>query len=167
MTDTIKKHLSSTQITESPTGTREAGRTSPPLPTDSQEQPSRPNTEVLEKAVRRRFTADYKRRILSEADACTEPGGIGKLLRREGLYSSNLTNWRSQRNQGIRDGLSRSRGRKPQEKNLLADENTRLQKEIQRLHKRLMQAQTIIDVQKKLSQLLGMNDSPVYDGRPS
>jgi transposase-like protein len=114
-------------------------------------------SEVLEKAARRRFTADYKQRILTEADACTEAGEIGKLLRREGLYSSHLAKWRAQREEAILEGLSKTRGRKAIEKNPLAEEIARLQKENQRLQTHLFQAQTIIDVQKKLSQLLGLN----------
>lgn len=124
----------------------------------------RPGSEVLEKPVRRRFTAEYKQRILSEADACTEPGDIGRLLRREGLYSSHLSKWRDQREQAVLEGMSKSRGRKPLEKNPLAEEVARLQKENQQLQTRLMQAQTIIDVQKKLSQLLGLDDSLMSSG---
>jgi transposase-like protein len=120
-------------------------------------------SEVLEKAARRRFTADYKQRILAEADACTEAGEIGKLLRREGLYSSHLAKWRALREEGILEGLSRARGRKPIEKNPLAEEIARLQKENQQLQTHLFQAQTIIDVQKKLSQLLGLNVMPLND----
>jgi transposase-like protein len=113
-------------------------------------------SEVSAKADRRRFTADYKRRILAEADACTEPGDLGKLLRREGLYSSHLTGWRRQRDAAIAAALSQRRGRKPLEKNSLATEIARLQTENQRLQERLTQAQTIIEVQKKLSSLLGL-----------
>jgi transposase len=164
MTDTTKEHRPSSQITEVPGQAREPTGTVAALLSNAQGHPARPDTEVLDKPVRRRFTADYKRRILAQANACTGPGDIGKLLRREGLYSSNLSNWRAQREQAIDDGLSKSRGRKPQERNLLAEENARLQKENQHLRERLTQAQTIIDVQKKLSQLLGMNDSPAYAG---
>ena len=116
-------------------------------------------SEVLEKPVRRRFTADYKHRILAEADACTEPGDIGKLLRREGLYRSHLSKWRALREQAVQEGLSNRRGRKAQDKNPLAHENARLQKEVKHLQDRLTQAHTIIDVQKKLSQLLGLNET--------
>lgn len=119
---------------------------------------SRPDCEVLEKAPRRRFTAAYKQRILAEADACVEAGQIGALLRREGLYSSHLSKWRAQRERAVREGLSKNRGRKPMGKNPLAEEIARLQKENQRLEERLLQAQTIIDVQKKLSQLLAMSE---------
>lgn len=89
---------------------------------------------------------------------------IGKLLRREGLYSSHLAKWRALREEGILEGLSRARGRKPIEKNPLAEEIARLQKENQQLQTHLFQAQTIIDVQKKkLSQLLGLNVMPLND----
>jgi transposase-like protein len=115
-------------------------------------------SEVLEKSARRRFTAAYKRRILSKADACTEPGAIGELLRREGLYSSHLSKWRVQREAAIQEGLSKQRGRQRLEKNPLAGENARLQKENQRLQASLTQAKTVIEVQKKLSQLLGLSE---------
>ena len=124
-------------------------------------------SEVLEKPARRRFTADYKQRILAEADACTEPGDIGKLLRREGLYGSHLSKWRAQREQAVLEGLSKRRGRKAEDKNPLALENARLQKEVQRLQNRLTQAHTIIDVQKKLSQLLGLNETLTHSGHSS
>jgi transposase len=117
-------------------------------------------SEVLERAARRRFTADYKQRILTEADACAEPGALGHLLRREGLYSSHLSAWRKQRDEGIHEALSRPRGRKPVEKSPLTHEVARLQAENQRLQFRLTQAQTIIEVQKKLSLLLGLELPP-------
>lgn len=124
----------------------------------------RQETEVLEKASRRRFSGEYKQRILNEADACQEPGQIGALLRREGLYSSHLSKWREQSNAAQRAALEPPRGRKPREKNLLAEENTRLQQEVQRLQARLTQAQAIIDVQKKLSQLLGLDETRLSGG---
>ena len=127
--------------------------------------PARVTTEVLEKPVRRRFTAEYKQRILAEADGCNEPGDMGKLLRREGLYSSHISKWRTQRDEAITDGLSKQRGRKSQGKNPLAEENARLQKEIKHLQERLTQAQTIIEVQKKLSQLLGLIEIPAHEGQ--
>jgi transposase len=128
---------------------------------------SRVHSEVLEKAARRTFTAEYKQRILAEADACSEPGCIGKLLRSEGLYSSHLSKWRNERQQAIRARLSKQRGRKLLDENPLAAENARLQAEIQRLQVRLTQAETIIDVQKKLSQLLGLSEIPAHTGRAS
>jgi transposase-like protein len=127
-------------------------------------EPTRISSEVLEKAARRTFTAEYKQRILTQADACSEPGCIGKLLRSEGLYSSHLNKWRTEREQAIRAGLSKPRGRKPQESNPVAEENARLQGEVQRLQTRLMQAEAIIDVQKKLSQLLGLGEISASSG---
>jgi len=109
-------------------------------------------TEVLARASRRRFSANYKRSILEEADRCTESGEIGALLRREGLYSSNLTTWRRQRQHGELEGAKP--GRKPTSEQ--AKELRQLQRENQRLKRKLEQAEMVIDVQKKLSQLLGL-----------
>jgi len=119
---------------------------------------SEPNPEVPEKKARRKFTAQYKLRILKEADACAIAGQLGKLLRREGLYSSNLTTWRKQRDQGLLDVMSpKKRGRKKLAKNPLAQEVARLQRENERLRKKLKKAEIIIDVQKKISQVLGIS----------
>ncbi|MCA9368510.1 transposase, partial [Candidatus Kaiserbacteria bacterium] len=90
-----------------------------------------PDVQVVPKAKRRRFSAEYKRQILSEADRCSEPGQIGALLRREGLYSSHLTTWRRQREQGA---LGQKRGRKPDPQ---ATEIKRLEQENERLRTRL------------------------------
>ena len=112
---------------------------------------------------RRRFTAAYKLRILQKADACTEPGQIGALLRKEGIYSSNLTTWRKQREKGILDSLApKKRGRKQMEKNPLSDAVAKLQKENQRLKDKLNKAEMIIEVQKKISEILGL--SPLNEG---
>jgi transposase-like protein len=112
---------------------------------------------VLEKPVRRRFTVEYKAKILAEADACTEPGQLGELLRREGLYSSHVSTWRKQRDAGALAGLApRRRGRKARPKNPLNDENERLRRENQRLKEQLRQAELIIDVQKKVSEMLNI-----------
>ncbi len=116
-----------------------------------------PSPEVLERPVRRRFTVEYKLRILAEADACSEPGMLGELLRREGLYSSHLTTWRRQRDEGALAGLTpKRRGRKARPKNPLADEVARLQRENKRLQEQLRQAELIIDVQKKVSEMLSI-----------
>jgi transposase len=116
-----------------------------------------PATEVPEKPVRRRYSAEYKLRILAEADGCTEQGQIGELLRREGLYSSLLSTWRRQRDEGVLSGLApKRRGRKAKPKNPLADENARLQRENDRLKEKLRQAELIIDVQKKVSEMLNI-----------
>jgi len=118
-----------------------------------------PEPEVVAKKPRRRFTVKHKMRILKEADSCTEPGQLGALLRREGLYSSNLTTWRRQRDQGMLTGLApKKRGRKKMPKNPLADQVARLEKENRKLRLKLAQAETIIDVQKKVSRMLTMTE---------
>ena len=120
-----------------------------------------PDPEVPEKKPRRKFTAKYKLSILDKADKCTQPGQLGVLLRKEGLYSSNLTTWRRQRDKGLLNALSpQKRGRKKIEKNPLAPEVARLQRENERLKKKLKQAETIIEVQKKISQILGISQDP-------
>jgi transposase-like protein len=112
--------------------------------------------EVVPRAKRRRFTAGYKLRIVEEADRCSEPGEVGALLRREGLYSSHLSNWRRQRAEGQLGALAeRKRGRKAQEQQ--AHELEELRREKKQLKIRLQQAELIIEVQKKLSQLLGLS----------
>lgn len=113
-------------------------------------------TEVVAKAVRRRFTAEYKLRILQEADECSN-GELGALLRREGLYSSHLTTWRRQRDAGQLKGLEpKKRGPKPDPQ---AEELKRLRHENERLRVRLQQAEAIIEAQKKLAQLFSPNAS--------
>ena len=114
-----------------------------------------PNPEVETKAVRRRFSAKYKRSVLEQADRCTNHGDIGALLRREGLYSSHLTNWRRQREEGALGGLApRKRGRKPDPATAERRVIAQLSKENERLRDQLKKAQTIIEVQKKLSEIL-------------
>jgi transposase len=120
-----------------------------------------PNPEVSARSMRRRFSGQYKRSILKEADSC-DPGGIAALLRREGLYSSHLTSWRRQRESGEIAGLQpRKRGKKPGPKSPLAGEVQRLTRENQHLQKRLKQAEIIIDVQKKLCDILGLTVPPI------
>ena len=117
----------------------------------------KPDPEVPERKPRRRFTVAYKLRILEEADACSQPGDFGVLLRREGLYHSNIRTWRKQRDQGILHGLTpKKRGRKAQEVNPLAQQVARLERETRRLTNKLKQAETIIEVQKKVSEILGI-----------
>jgi len=125
-----------------------------------------PDPAVLEKPMRRRFTAEYKLRILHEADHCTESGQLGALLRREGLYSSILSTWRQQRDEGTLVGLTpKRRGRKANSDAPLIAENQRLTRETQRLTAKLRQAETIIDIQKKLSEMLGIPLPPSdYNG---
>jgi transposase len=115
-----------------------------------------PDPEVVAVARPRHFSAEYKRRILEEADRCTRPGETGALLRREGLYASHLSKWREQRARGEIEGLGpQSRGRKSASPAVREAELTALRQENQRLQARLQQAEAIIEVQKKVSQLLG------------
>ncbi len=117
----------------------------------------RPKAEIDEKAVRRRFTAEYKIKILEEADGCQELGQLGALLRRERLYSSHLANWRRLRKKGSLASLKpKKRGRKPKPNKEATQEIERLRRENQRLAERLRQAETIIDVQKKVCEVLGI-----------
>jgi len=119
--------------------------------------------EVCEKAVRRRFSAAYKLRILKEAETCKETGQCGALLRREGLYSSNLTTWRRQAEQGTLEALSpRKRGPKVHP---LMKRMEILEKENQQLRHQLKQAETIIEVQKKISEMLHLSVDPKGDNR--
>ena len=121
-----------------------------------------PNTEVVAKAKRKRFTAVEKLRILREVDACQGGGEVGALLRREGIYSSYLTTWRRQRERGELDGLSpHKRGPKP---NPEAIELAKLRREHERLQERMRRAELIIDVQKKVARMLGETiESPELD----
>ena len=117
-----------------------------------------PDPEVPEAPPRRKFTTAYKLRILNEADQCSEPGQLGVLLRQEGLYSSNLTTWRRQREEGILQGISpKKRGRKKKALNPLAKRVAQLEKENRRLQQKLKRAEIIIDAQKKISEILGID----------
>ena len=130
-------------------------------PTNSVSQDQRPQTEVTPKAKRRQFSAQYKLRVLEEADQCTRPGEIGALLRREGLYSSNLTTWRRQRAEGQIGALSaKKRGPKPSVDTAMARELAQLRKENRQLEQKLKKAELIIEVQKKVSLLLGVDIDP-------
>ena len=120
-----------------------------------------PDPEVGAKAKRRRFSAEYKLAILREADTCTQPGEIGALLRREGLYSSHLVDWRRQRDAGALQALARRRGRAPADP--VNAEVERLRRDNQRLAAKLDQAQRIIEIQGKVSELLGIPLDPVSD----
>ena len=116
-----------------------------------------PDPEVVQRPVRRRFTVDYKQRILTEVDAAADTRTIGRILRREGLYYSHLSNWRKTRDQSQRAALDpKKRGPKPSPKNPLQAENAKLTRENARLNKKLRRAELIIDLQKKVSQILGI-----------
>ncbi len=118
--------------------------------------PGGAETEVVARAQRRRFTAEYKRRIVREADRCTHAGEIGALLRREGLYSSHLTSWRAARDRGELAGLApKPRGPKasppdPRDKKIAEQE-----REIARWKQRAERAEALVEVQKKVAALLG------------
>ncbi len=115
-----------------------------------------PDPEVVDKPLRRRFTSEYKLRIVEEADRCTQPGEVGLLLRREGLYTSHLTSWRKARRTGSLKALSKKRGRKS-ERNPLEEKVRKLEREKARLEKELHKAHLIIDVQGKVAGLLGLS----------
>ncbi len=117
-----------------------------------------PDPEVVAKPTRRQFSAQYRLRVLTEADRCTEPGEVGRLLRREGLYSSHLTQWRKARRQGTLAGLSpKKRGAKPAAGNPLDAKVRALEAKVARLEKELQTAHTILDVQGKVAGLLGFS----------
>jgi transposase-like protein len=151
-----------------PGGSRSGGersdpeRREPPTPTAGVvplQVNERPDPEVRLKARRRRFSAQYKKKILEEADGCKgKPGAMGALLRREGLYSSHLTTWRKQREKAELEGLApKKRGRKAKPINPLALKVRELESETRRLQKQLDKAETIISFQKKLSEMLGIS----------
>jgi len=118
-----------------------------------------PDPEVPAKVQRRQFTAEYRLRILKQADACKKPGELGALLRREGLYSSLLTSWRRQREQGaLREMRGRRRGPRPR----LVDRRVKqLEAENRRLQRKLQRAETIITLQKKVAEILGIPLKPL------
>jgi len=116
-----------------------------------------PDPEVSEKPKRRRFTAEYKRDILREADRCSKPGELGAMLRREGLYSTHLTKWRQQREKAELACLKpKKRGRKAKRKDARDKLIAEQERKIRRLKQKLAQAETVIDIQKKASLLLGI-----------
>ncbi len=120
--------------------------------------------EVLAKAERRRFTVEYKRRILQEADICKKSGELGALLRREGLYSSHLSSWRQARARGELSGLSaKKRGPKAKPVDPNAKRIVQLERENRRLRARAERAEALVEVQKKVAALLG-NDLPPSEG---
>jgi transposase len=120
-----------------------------------QERVRAADPEVPAKATRRRFSGEFKRRVLREADAARDAGEIGALLRREGLYSSHLATWRRQRERGELAGLGpKHRGRKVKAANPLAKRVVELERDKRRLERRLKQAELLLEIQKKASQLL-------------
>jgi transposase len=120
----------------------------------------KPDPEVLAKGKRRSFTAEYKSRILAEADRCKQDGEIGALLRREGLYSSHLATWRAQRAEGGLVSLGRKRGPKPAPVDPSAKRIAELEREVNRLRVRAEKAELLVDLQKKLAQILEQSADP-------
>jgi len=112
-----------------------------------------PDPELVERATRRKFTAEYKLQVVREADGCSEPGEIGALLRREGLYSSHLTQWRQARDAGALEALKRPRGRKRADRR--DAENAALRRRLERVEGELEKARKVIEVQGNVSALLG------------
>ena len=115
---------------------------------------SSPDPEVAEKAQRRKFSAEDKKRILDEVDRAAGHGGIGAVLRREGIYSSTLYSWRKERDAAVHKAFSQKRGPQPK-RNPLAGENEKLRRQNRRLQEDLEKAHIVIDVQKKVARLLG------------
>lgn len=111
-----------------------------------------PDPELIEQAKRRSFTAEYKARILAEADACTKPGEVGELLRREGLYTSHLTYWRKQRKEGALKELGQPRGRKPGDRR--DQEIATLKRKLDRSEAELAKMRRVVEIQGNLSALL-------------
>jgi transposase len=111
-----------------------------------------PNPELVEQAKRRTFTAKYKARILAEADACTAPGMVGELLRREGLYTSHLTYWRKQRKDGALKELSKPRGRKPVDRR--DEQIAKLERKLERSEVELAKMKRVVEIQGNVSALL-------------
>jgi transposase len=129
-----------------------AGKTVAPEPPAQ----TRPDPEVVADAKRRTFTAEYKQRVLTDADAAAaQPGGIGALLRREGLYSSHLVTWRRERQAGVLKGLTPQKRGPKSKRNAQEEEMQKLRRENQRLTEQLRKAEIVIDVQKKVGALLG------------
>lgn len=160
-----KARLELIEVNETPPVSQPAGRSSPGGgPTVAAPPPAAPapapDSEVPERAARRQYSAEYKQRILAEADRCG-PGELGALLRREGLYSSHIATWRRQRDEGSLAGLApRKRGRKPAAKNPLADEVARLERQVKRLTARAERAEGLVELQKKMAALLGEEIPP-------
>lgn len=117
-----------------------------------------PETEVLAKASRRTFTAEYKRRILKAADVCKKKGDLGALLRREGLYSSHLVAWRRARDRGELAGLApKKRGPAPRKRDDRDRKIVELERETRQLKARAERAEALVELQKKLATVLGLS----------
>jgi transposase len=154
----MMKVLSKEKVSGEPEGARRTSGVSPERVATMMPEPiAVPDPEVPERPTRRRFTAEYKLRIVRLADQCMCPGEMGALLRREGLYSSHLTTWRRQREAGSLRALEpKKRGRKSSVRDPMVIEREQLRKDNERLAQRLRQAELIIEIQKKVSEMLGI-----------
>jgi transposase len=132
----------------------EADRSAPDSKAGADPKPH-PNPEVVAQAKRRSFTAEYKQRILVEADQAKKLGEVGTLLRREGLYSSHLTTWRKEREAGVRQALTPQKRGPKSKRDPVAEQVQKLQRDNERLTEQLRKAEIVIDVQKKVAALLG------------
>ena len=130
-------------------------------PADSRMMVGAPDPEVSSSSGRRRFPASYKARIVRKADACSEPGEVGALLRREGLYSSQLAAWRKQYREGAEVALADDKRGRKATKNPLEPELEKLRRELERTNKKLKQAELIIEFQKNLCEILGISPTRV------
>ena len=127
----------------------------------------RPEVQVIAKPKRRRFTAQYKLSILTQVDACTDPGEVGALLRREGLYSSHLSTWRQARELGQLEALQpKKRGRKAKQVDPRDVRIAELERELERERARSKRAEAIVELQKKVAALLGTASSDAKDETP-
>jgi len=136
-------------------GRREPERSEGDRSATSGNTTARPDPEVVAQAKRRRFTAEYKQRILAAADHAKGSGGIGALLRREGLYSSLLATWRRERDAGVLQALAPQKRGPKSKRDPFAEENQQLRRETERLTEELRKAEIVIDIQKKVATLLG------------
>jgi transposase-like protein len=138
-----------------PVGRREPERSDGDRSATGGNTAAHPDPEVVVQAQRRRFTAEYKQRILAETDHAKGSGSIGALLRREGLYSSLLATWRRERDAGVLQVLTPQKRGPKLKRDPLAEENQQLRRETQRLAEELRKAEIVIDIQKKVATLLG------------
>lgn len=144
-------------------GARRASGVSPAARPIAVPAPRAVEPEVRPQAERRKFSPTYKLRILQQAELCQEPGDLGALLRREGLYASHLSKWRKLYQKGGLEGLGVPRGRKPDAETATRQRLQELEQENQRLRGKLRQAEAIIEVQKKVSEILGIQLAPNDD----
>lgn len=125
-----------------------------------------PTPEVRERPERRQFTAAYKLSVLQKLDGCKEPGSVGQVLRREGLYSSLVSTWRVQRQMGALTGLApQKRGRKPEPVNPLAAKYAALERKNRSLERKLKRTEMLVEIQKKIADLFGISlEKPENEG---